>query len=333
MLEKPDISDDTISMCLRDAFGLRIAQVAFLPIGWVNNAVYCVTAENGTQYFLKLRRGSVAEVSVAVPAFLQAQGIQQVMAPIATITQDLWVQAHGFDWILYPFFDGQTGFEVTLSKTHWIALGKSMKDIHTTQLPAALAVRVPHEDFAPRWRESVKAFHTRVEQVRYADPIAASLAAFWLAKRDEIERIVERAEQLASELQQRAVTFVVCHSDLHARNVLVGTHDQLAIVDWDEPIMAPKERDLMFIGGGVGGIWNIDQEIAWFYQGYSRTEIDRVALSYYRYERIVADIALVAEQIFGLQGSVEERQKGLGLMNQFLPNNVVDIAHRTYQSI
>lgn len=33
------------------------------------------------------------------------------------------------------------------------------------------------------------------------------------------------------------------------------------IVDWDEPIMAPKERDLMFIGGGVANVWNDPSEI------------------------------------------------------------------------
>jgi spectinomycin phosphotransferase len=333
MLEKPDISDDTIIACLHDTFGLRIAHVAFLPLGWVNNATYRVTADNGTPYFLKLRRGNFDEIAVAIPAFLHAQGIRQVMAPVATTSHDLWVHAHGFDWILYPFFEGKTGFEVALSKPQWVALGESMKAVHTTILPATLVERMPQENYSRRWRDSVKAFHKQVAQDRYDDPIAASLAAFWLTKRDEIERIVEHAEQLALVLQQRAVTLVVCHSDLHGRNILVGADDELAIVDWDEPILAPKERDLMFIGGGVGGIWNTDQETRWFYHGYGQTEINLVALSYYRYERIVVDIAEISERIFGMQGSVEERQKGLGLVNQFLPNNVVDIAHRSYQQL
>jgi spectinomycin phosphotransferase len=333
MLEKPDISDDTIIACLHDTFGLRVAHIAFLPLGWVNNAVYRVTADSGTAYFLKLRRGNFDEIAVAVPAFLHAQGIRQVMAPITTTTQDLWVHAHGFDWILYPFFDGETGFEAALSKTQWIALGESMKAVHTTPLPAALAERVPQEGFSPRWRNSVKVFHKQVEQNRYDDPIAACLAAFWLTKRDEIASIVERADRLAHALQQRTVALVVCHSDLHGRNVLVSTDDELAIVDWDEPILAPKERDLMFIGGGVGGIWNNDQETRWFYRGYGQTESDLAALCYYRYERIVVDIAERAEQIFGMHRSVEERQKGLRLREQFLPNNVVDMAHRTYQQL
>jgi spectinomycin phosphotransferase len=333
MLEKPNISDDAIIACLDDSFGLHIGQVTFLPLGWVNNALYRVIADNGIPYFLKLRRGLFNEIAVAIPAFLRSQGIRQVVAPIATTANTLWVRAHGFDWTLYPFFDGKTGFEVSLSKPHWIALGQGMKAIHATRLSATLAEHIPQEDYSPRLRNIVRAFHKQVEGDRYADPIAARLAAFWMIKHDEIQSIVERADQLAQALQRRKVELVVCHSDLHGRNVLVGANDEVAIVDWDEPILAPKERDLMFIGGGVGGIWNNDQEVAWFYQGYGQTDIDLVELCYYRYERIVVDIAGCAEQIFGMQGSVEERQKGLGLANQFLPNNVVDIAHRTYQRL
>lgn len=89
----------------------------------------------------------------------------------------------------------------------------------------------------------------------------------------------------------------------------------------------------MFIGGGIGGIWNNDQEVDWFYRGYGPIEIDPVGLAYYRYERIVEDIAEFSERIFGMQGSVQERQRGLRLIEQFAPNNVVEIAHRSYQQV
>ena len=51
MLKNPNIPDAAIRTCLHDAFGLHIAQITFLPIGWVNNAVYQLTADNGAQYF------------------------------------------------------------------------------------------------------------------------------------------------------------------------------------------------------------------------------------------------------------------------------------------
>jgi spectinomycin phosphotransferase len=335
MLTKPAISDEAIGACLRDSFGLHIAQVAFLPLGAdVNSAVYRVAADDGARYFLKLRSGMVDEVSVAVAAFLHAQGIGRVMAPIPTTAGGLWARAHGFDWRLYPFFEGRDGFEVGLSKAQWIALGQAMRAVHSAKLPAELADLVPHEAYSPALREIVKAYQQQVEHDQFDDPTAASFAAIWLAKRDEIRALVERAEQLAQALQGRDIELVICHSDLHGGNVLLGADDELAIVDWDEPILAPKERDLMFIGGGIGGIWNDEQEIDWFYQGYGPTAIDPAALAYYRNERIVADLAAYGDQIFGMHGSVEDRQEGARqVAAQFLPGGVVDIAARAFAQV
>ena len=90
------------------------------------------------------------------------------MAPIATTTHRLRVRQHGFDWTLYPFFDGKTGFEVALSKADWVALGKVMKAIHTTTLPADLLERMPQEAYSPRIRNTVRAFHRQVELSRFA---------------------------------------------------------------------------------------------------------------------------------------------------------------------
>ena len=86
----------------------------------------------------------------------------------------------------------------------------------------------------------------------------------------------------------------------------------------------------MFVGGGVGGVWHDAQEEAWFYQGYGRTEIDWRALAYYRYDRIVEDIAAYGEQLLLTDEGGSDRAHGLRFFrDQFLPNNVVEIAYRT----
>ena len=330
MQTKPDLSDETILARIRDGFKLAAAKVTFLPLGYENSAIYRITGEDGTAYFLKLIKFNFNEISVSVPAYLHSRGIAQVLAPMETSHHTLWVKKCEFIWSLYPFFEGKTGFERALSKTQWIELGRAMKAIHATRLPAELEEWVPREDYSPGKRELVMSYLEQVKQDDYDDPIAAGFAEILMTKQDEIRCMVERAEKLAQVLLKRSLEPVFCHSDLHGRNILVNTQGELVIIDWDTPILAPKERDLMFIGGGVGGIWNNDQEVEWFYEGYGRTEIDAVALSYYRYERIITDIADFSGQVFSLWGSVEDRQKCLRLNEQFGPNNVVEIAHKTY---
>jgi spectinomycin phosphotransferase len=333
MLKKPNLSDATIITCLQESFGLHAMQVTFLPMGYENSAVYRVTVENGSFYFLKLLKGGFNEINVAVPAFLHAHGIPQVLSPLETTLHTLWLHKHGFNWILYPFFDGKTGFEIALSETQWDALGQIMRAVHGTILPARLAQLVPREEFGPGRRTVLKTSLERAKQDRFDDPIASRFAALVMTKHDEIRSMVDRAEQLALSLQNRIVERVLCHSDLHGRNLLIGADGEMAIVDWDAPILAPKERDLMFIGGGIGGIWNDPKEEEWFYEGYGQAEVDRVALSYYRYERILEDIADYSEQIFGMRGNIEDRTKALRFIEQFRPNDVVEIAHRSYRQL
>ncbi len=343
MLTPPDIASDTIIAFLGELYALRIRRVTFLPIGAdANAAVFRVDTNDDTPYFLKLKRGDFDEIAVSIPACLRAHGIPQVMAPLATTTGQLWASGHGFNWILYPYFEGENGFRSPLSDAQWVALGQSLRAVHASVLPPALASRVPREDYGPRWRDVVMNYDRQVETHFYDDaddPFARRLAAFWVTRRDEIHAMVERAEQLGQLLRQRAGAadaFVLCHTDLHAGNVLLSASDELelAIVDWDAPIFAPRERDLMFIGGGIGGIWDSAREEALFYQGYGAIEVDPVALSYYRYERIVEDVAAYGEQIFEAQGSEEDREHGLvGTIGQFNPGRVVSIAHRTYERL
>jgi spectinomycin phosphotransferase len=127
---------------------------------------------------------------------------------------------------------------------------------------------------------------------------------------------------------------VLCHTDLHAGNILIAAGGGLYVVDWDELRLAPRERDLMFVGAGVGGVWNKPEEEALFYRGYGPVEVDGQVLAYYRYERIVQDVAAYCSHVFLSGRRDEDRSRGLRqLESQFHPGNVVEIAHRTYESL
>ncbi len=164
------------------------------------------------------------------------------------------------------------------------------------------------------------------------EPVAVRLSMLWRDKRALILDLVERSQALARLMASRDLPCVLCHTDLHAGNVLLGARGDLAIVDWDAPLLAPKERDLMFIGGGIGDIWTEPEESAAFYRGYGPTHIDALAMAYYRIERIVVDIAEYGMQIFGAQGSVEDREVGLErLVGLFNPNPALDAANQSYR--
>jgi len=334
MLEKPDLQDQLIISRLQDEYGLQVNQLTFLPLGAdVNTAVFCVVTDDETAYFLKLRKGDFDEITVAVPQFLKAQGIQSIIAPLETRAQQRWASLDPFKMILYPFIEGQNGYEVALSDHQWLDFGAALKGIHTARVPPALTKLIPRETYSPRWREMVKTFQAQIEEIAFDDPTAAKLAAFMKARRGEINHLIARAEGLGFALQARSLELVLCHSDIHAGNLLIGAHGAgahgaLYIVDWDNPILAPKERDLMIVGGC--DVWNSAREEALFYQGYGKTEIDPMALAYYRYERIIQDIADFCQQLFLTGEGGKDREQGfMYFTSQFLPNHEVEIAFKT----
>jgi len=333
MLEKPDVPDETLRACLRDHYGLRATEIAFLPLGNdVNTAVYRVVADDATPYFVKLRSGAFDEAAVEIPRFLHGQAIAQVLAPIATAAGRLWARLDAFAVILFPFVAGRNGFVAPLSERQWGDLGAALRGIHTAVVPPSLGAAIPHERYSPHWRDLVRTFQARVEQSAFTEPVAAQLAAFLRARRGEISWIVAHADALGDTLRARPPAQVLCHADIHGGNVLIGDDGALHIVDWDTLIFAPKERDLMFVGAGIFGVWNSVQEEAWFYRGYGRTAIDTVALAYYRYERIVEDIAAYCEQLLLTDDGGADRVPALRyFLDQFEPNNVVAIAYRTDQ--
>lgn len=331
MLEKPDLPEEKLISCLRDDYGLHITQITFLPLGNdVNTAVYRVVADDATPYFLKLRSGTFDEATVAIPQFLHDQGIAQIIVPIQTRARQLWTRVDGFAVILSPFVVGENGFAAPLSDRQWFELGVARRGIHTAVVPQPLREGIPHEIYSPHWRNFVRTIQARVEDTAFTEPVAAQLAAFLRARRDEISQIVGRADALGTALRARSLDDVLCHADIHAANVLIGTDGALSIVDWDTLIFAPKERDLMFIGGGIGEVWNSAREEALFYRGYGQAEIDPMALVYYRYERIVQDIAAYCEQLLLTDEGGADRAPALRyFLDQFLPNEVVAIAFRS----
>src|SRR5947209_3246762 len=97
MLEKPDLPDDILISCLRDDYGLPVAHIVFLPLGHdVKTAVYRVVADDGTPYFLKLRRGAFDEAIVTIPQFLSECGNRQVIPSLETRARQLWTHVDAF---------------------------------------------------------------------------------------------------------------------------------------------------------------------------------------------------------------------------------------------
>jgi spectinomycin phosphotransferase len=218
--------------------------------------------------------------------------------------------------------------EVGLSDVQWRTFGATLRAIHDSGLAAAFRNRLRVEDFALPSAALVRRVLALVHDAEFASPAATRFAAFWRDNAARIGAILERAEALGRALQARSLPLVLCHGDIHAANILVGDDARIHLVDWDAPLIAPRERDLLFIIGSTiarrVAPWEEDQ----FFAGYDHTVIDPAALVYYRYERIIEDLGEIGKSVFLETARSEEmRAEETALaMSFFLPGADVDRA-------
>ena len=335
MIPKQSLSDRRIIECLNTYYGLKVTTLTPLLLGAdINASAYKAQTHDQRSYFVKLKRGHNHDIGVAILALLHDEGIQQIIPPIKTSQRQPTQHIDEFTLIVYPFIESQNGFSQILTDDQWFILGKVLRKVHEFKMPQEIQSRIRKETYSPRWRDIVRSLYGHIEAKPSGDELTVKLLLFMKRHKEEIHRLVERAEFLGQKIRQKSAEFVLCHADIHGGNVLIGANGFIYIVDWDEPIMAPKERDLMFIGGGVANVWNNPHEEEFFYKGYGKTEINMSILAYYRHERIVEDIAVYAQELLltpaGGDNKLEMYKQFIGM---FEPRGVVDIAFRTDLSL
>jgi spectinomycin phosphotransferase len=142
-----------------------------------------------------------------------------------------------------------------------------------------------------------------------------------------IDALVDRADRQGRRLTGEGFRQVLCHGDLHTWNVLVDADRHLWIVDWDEAVLAPRERDLFFVVGGIGHGLVGQHDTERFLQGYG---IDPRLLAYYRTAWAVQDIAAYGEEVLLTPALGQETRRAAleGFIDLFEPGNIVDLANR-----
>jgi spectinomycin phosphotransferase len=329
MLERPELHDRMIVAALDEGYGLRARELDFLPIG--NDAAswaFAVHTTAGERYFLKLRAGPDGARGVVVPHQLHRLGVPHVLAPLTTLSGVPWLEVERFVLALYPMVEGGTGASVGMSPGDWRTLGAVARRIHDTALGPELIGIVGRESFRPSWRRVVEDLPTLVERSPGTDPVKLAFAAAWRKHQDRIRAVAGHADALGLLLERSSLPHVLCHGDLHAWNILLDDERGLLVVDWVEAVLAPLERDLMFVVGGIGSDLVNPSETQWFFEGYGEAVIDQRALAYYRCAWAVQDIGSYAGCIFQMPSASDATRRAAldGFASTLAPRAIVDIA-------
>ncbi|MGE0542104.1 MAG: phosphotransferase enzyme family protein [Dehalococcoidia bacterium] len=336
MLEPPNLSDATIIATVHERYGIVVTALTFLPIG--NDSatwVFRLQPATGDTLFLKLRKGAANAPSFIVPHYLADHGVTHVVAALPARTGALWIDVDGFALALYPYIDGATGTDTDMTEDHWITYGAALRQVHDTELPPAIIRLLQRETFIPDRGDVIAHLDALLPTRTFTDPSERELAAFWLERREAIRTLADRAATLGRRLKATNPPLVLCHADIHTWNLLIDTADRLWIVDWDETMLAPKERDLMFVVGGLSTELVGPREEAWFFAGYGATTVDPLALAYYRFAWAISDLGAYAEDVFLTPNAsaVTKRASVQGFLSCFAPGAIVALAHEASRQL
>ncbi len=329
MLVKPDISDDLIIERLRAAYGLASQSLDFLPIGNDARAWSYSVKTADRDYFLKLRKGGINPAALAAPDYLRRLGIDSAVAPHATESGCLHTTLDDFALLLYPFVAGKSEWDMALSGDEWRRWGGIMRAIHNAPIKPTLEQSVPREVFAEKWLDKLQAVETAFAQEAYAGDIAQVVARLWRENAHEIALARSRYLSLGAKLAADPPPFVLCHADIHRANIIIDAAGAIRIVDWDETIIAPAERDLMFfLHDGLSRA-----DTAAFFAGYGDAPINWLALAYYKYDWALQEFADYGERVFLFSdiGAPDLALARRAFERLFAPDDVVERARQAYK--
>jgi spectinomycin phosphotransferase len=320
-------STDTVAEAARGAYALDVRSCVFLPIGHdvASWSFHLETADR--PYFLKVRAGEDPTRGALVTAYLADRRVPGVLGPVRTTSGEAFAHVEGATLILYPMLDAAVAADTGMDAARWRTLGGVVRALHEVPPPAPADLRVPTEAFRAWSRELIGPI---ADALSRADDVTSRRGAeVWRAHEAEVSELLARTDAMADRLRASPLVPVLCHTDLHTWNVLVDRAGDLWLVDWEEAMLAPRERDLMFVlGGGLGrGLVSHDDTTA-FLEGYGPSAIDAELVAYYRLARAVEDLAADGEELVLMPGvSEDDREAALrGLEILFEPGAIVDLA-------
>lgn len=235
-----EINPTTISAVLAREYGLHPSAAWEGPRGWAGDTYIVETAEG--RVFAKVPPASpyLQAMTTGLPVLeaLQAAGLDYLSVPIRTTGGHLTVALADRHLILFRFIPGTPGDKTAFDFAQYV---ERLARVHQTQV--ATPPGVPREHFRLPFAEQYVQLYDLVWQ--HPDPTAPQRALRQLLQPYAAQIADDWAELVALSETCPQVEWppLITHGDALDHNLLVDAQGRIAIIDWDELMVGPAERD------------------------------------------------------------------------------------------
>jgi len=283
-------------------YGFELTGVSPAPRGFAAETYY-VETKAGT-YFLKImhnpRRQSLFINGLMVQEALIKQGIDFIPRVIPTVDGQLFFKKDGAVWGLYTVVPGKQSYEFDRGDAF-----EKLARIYEA------STRIPQKDCF-LWEQFhiglVDAYEKQLKEFFSADVTgeeAKEVKALLIPHRDVLENCGEDARKAAAACLAEEEPFYLTHSDFPG-NIMVAEDGRQYIIDFDEAIFGPLERD-----GWMAIVRENEESRIWLdvmqkaFPGYKP---NRTFIRYYVYERFMADLFdFIRQLLYNSDGEYRRR--------------------------
>jgi len=174
-----------------------------------------------------------------------------------------------FDWI-----SGRTAEEHKLTDTQLERLGELLAKIH--QSKTIIGEYPVRENFTIPFKNRFLAICDSMSKISgNSTKYRTRLKLFLGPHGQEFMQELETLEKLQRKVKTKNLEYVNCHGEPSPGNILSSDNGEIHLLDWDDPIFAPKEKDLLFFKDNVEPVMKgysvfskdniIDQDVLEFY--------------------------------------------------------------------
>lgn len=298
------MTTNNLAKLLSTHYNLHVTEISDAPRQFVAETFFVKTEDQ--TFFCKVMDKPlfIDGVVRSLPALADIHdlGFSKINYPISTASGDLFVKDGGTLIVLFNFIDAPQNYEYDNA-----ILGKTIAEIH--QLSPQITAPINHEQYVFKHAEM---FMDKLDQISGEvgrDDIAQDLQRLMEVNYSTIVKAYKQFKLITRDCLNAKLEFVVTHGDAPG-NVLVKAPNDIYIVDWDDILLAPAERDLWFM---------IDKPD--FVDGYTKEipeyKPNQMALDYYLLSRYFNDMVEYWAEISG-EFTEEHRRSNLKQLDKEL---------------
>lgn len=291
MLTEPNINKELIKEKIEQNYDLTISSLT--PVkGGEASWCYIVKTKTGEKFFLKIYVGLESHeerFNLTYNLFNNCE-IKNITRPIKSKNDELVIDIANHYVALFNYIDGSNASEKDLTDSQKFEFGKLLGTIH--QANNIIRNFNIKEDFKygnlNRLLENINKSNSFIKDKSQYKSEAAKLLTL---NKEKISKRIEELEKLGNKLAKEDLEFVICHGEPHEWNTMVSKEGEVFLIDWDDSLLAPKEKDLNMIKEDP-------EKMAGYKAVVGEFEINEEIIKYYNLEWNISEIDAWSNQIF-----------------------------------